>query len=33
LPGKLGAVSHAHGDADVKNMVLASQEFAENNNL
>jgi len=33
LPGKLGAVSYAHGDADVKDMVRASREFAEGNNL
>ncbi len=33
LPGKLGAISYAHGDADVKGMVAASQEFMENNKI
>ncbi len=33
LPGKLGAVSYAHGDSDLKKMTAASQEFAETNKL
>ena len=32
LPGKLGAVSDAHTDGDVENLLSASQRFAENNN-
>lgn len=33
LPGKLGAISYAHGDADVRNMEAASREFAECNKI
>lgn len=30
LPGKLGAFSDSHSDADVKTLVLAAQRFSEN---
>lgn len=33
LPGKLGAVSAAHGDADIRRMVDASADFAQDGKL
>ena len=29
LPGKLGAISNAHSDSDIKNMINASSRFCE----
>ncbi len=28
LPGKLGAISYAHSDADIKNLIEASSRFS-----
>ncbi len=30
LPGKVGAISNAHSDEDVNNLISASEEFAQN---
>ena len=30
LPGKLGAFSNGHGEADVKKMIKATERFSEN---
>ncbi|HXX05706.1 MAG TPA: aspartate aminotransferase family protein, partial [Candidatus Bathyarchaeia archaeon] len=29
LPGKLGAISYAHSESDIKNLVVASKRFSE----